>query len=241
MTLYGVHTGLQSDVDGRPAASSGATSSRGVSTGSRSGTTSTAPPVGPTTPTASRRSPCTPRWRCRHRTGPLRIARLLDRIPAPGGDRQGDHRHRPPLRRTCRRRSRSGMGGGRVPAPTASTSPPSAPAWISWRRAPRSCAACSTTTSPAFDGDHFSVHDARNEPRPGAGRGSRSGSVVEARSGRCGSPPSSPTDGTSPSSSPETYRRQACRPAPPLRRRRSRSRPDPLRDQCRPGMDATRA
>ena len=96
----------------------------------------------------------------------LRLARLLRGLPAPGGAGQGDHHDRPPLGRPGRHRARGRAGRSTSTRRTASRSRAPVPASTSSRSRRPACAPCCATTRPTFKGKHFSLTDARNEPRP---------------------------------------------------------------------------
>ena len=102
--------------------------------------------------------------------GALRVARVLRRLPPPGGARQRDRHDRPPLRRAGRHRARRRLGVQRVrglrhPVPVDEGAP----------RHPRGGGAvrarcCCARTSPTSTGKHFTLDRRALRAQARAGR-----------------------------------------------------------------------
>ena len=149
----------------RPSASCatcGPASRTSGSTGSRSGTTSTRP----TSPATHCHEAVAAHaaLACHTDAGAVRLARLLRRLPAPGGARQRHRHDRPPLRRAGRPRPRRRLGQTST-TPTASRSrPPASGSTCSTSRSSAS-AACSARSAPTSTAA-LHLTDARCEPKP---------------------------------------------------------------------------
>ena len=137
----------------------------------------------------------------RHQPGPHRLPRVLRPVPEPGTAGEGGHDARPHLRGPLRAGPRRGVArargrGVRVRLPAGGPAP----------RPARGGAAADP--QPPHPGPHDPQrralpHRRRVVPAPPRCRsGCRSGSGAPGRSARCGSPRSTPTAGTPPTSAP---------------------------------------